>query len=231
MKKWQVRWSDDEYADQVASFDTREEAQRWIQSSLAREKIEPSGFDYDSPKEVELKPFESGKLYRTDSNKYILVVSRSDDRIKCLDVTASIFTASPKVIVSRVEQAPDGSERAISFNGTDSQQDFCDPIDNRELYAMMKKNDVAKTFLQKAGVVLEEDKMLPSNGLILGNECTKEEIVNELLKLKKAYMAIAPDDQEASKLFDKLGFYIGYDEDEWNKLQESIAFLKKVWNK
>lgn len=231
MNKWQVKWSDDEYGDQVASFDTREEAQKWIQSSLAKEKIEPSGFDCDSPKEVELKPFEAGKLYRVGDNKYILVVGRSDDRIKCLDVTASMFKASPKVIVSRVEQAPDGSERATAFDEVDSQNDFCDPVADGELYAMMKKNDVARAFLQKAGIILKEDKMLPSKSLILGNECTKDEIINELLKLKKAYAAIAPNDQETSKLFDKLGFYIGYDEDEWNKLQESLAFLKKHWSK
>ena len=96
---------------------------------------------------------------------------------------------------------------------------------------MMKKNDVARAFLQKAGVILEEDKMLPSKSLILGNECTKDEIIDGLLKLKKAYAAIAPKDKEALELFNKLGFYIGYDEDEWNKLQESLAFLKKRWSR
>lgn len=243
MKKWQVKWSDDEYAEQTASFNTKEEARKWIQSSLAREKIEPTGFEYDSPQEVDMKPFEAGKLYRVNGDKYILVVSRSDSTIRCLDVTASTFKAFPKVIVSRVEQAPDGAERATSFDGADSLHDFCDPADNEELYAMMKKNDVARAFLQKAGVVLEEDQMLPSKRLILGDdECTRAKVIQKLLELRNMFSMVAcwvgkKKDQQAIQLFDELVDCISQSssgdavdaarDEEFNPLQESISFLKE----
>lgn len=48
-----VKWCDDEDGDQVARFDTLEQAQTWIDSKRMMERYEPTGFECEKPELVD----------------------------------------------------------------------------------------------------------------------------------------------------------------------------------
>lgn len=52
MSKFIVKWSDNEESNQVAEFASLEDAKKWIRNQTVQDRYSPSGFDCESPEEV-----------------------------------------------------------------------------------------------------------------------------------------------------------------------------------
>lgn len=72
-----VKWSDDEDRDQVAKFDTYEEAETWIKGKEVMERYEPTGFECESPEKVENEDESMGEDCMLPKKK---MLEREDDK-------------------------------------------------------------------------------------------------------------------------------------------------------